>query len=79
MRKKLAIALAVLLGSTVIAIPTALLSGLGDLLIGGEDSSPVSTVVFMVVALGLVWAAQFAWQEWRGRLTEAAPAPPLTR
>lgn len=76
MRKKFAIALAVLLGSMVIAIPTALFSGLGDLLIGGEDSSPVSTVVFMVVALGLVWAAQFAWQEWRGSRTQRPPRHP---
>ena len=72
MRKKLAIALAVLLGSMVIAIPTALFSGLGDLLIGGEDSSPV----FMVVALGLVWAAQFAWQEWRGSRAQRPPRHP---
>ena len=76
MRKELAIALAVLLGSTVIAIPTALLSGLGDLLIGGEDSSAVSRVVFMVVALGLVWAAQFAWQEWRGSRAQRPPGHP---
>lgn len=76
MRKKFAIALAVLLGSMVIAIPTALFSGLGDLLIGGEDSSPVSTVVFMVVALGLVWAAQFAWQEWRGSRAQRPPRHP---
>ncbi|MCR8675083.1 hypothetical protein NWP10_04575 [Micrococcus sp. HG099] len=65
-----------LLGSTVIAIPTALLSGLGDLLIGGEDSSAVSRVVFMVVALGLVWAAQFAWQEWRGSRAQRPPRHP---
>lgn len=72
MRRKTLVAVVAVLGCLVIALPTALFFGLGDVLFGdvlfGEDAgSALFTVVSMAVGLALLWAAQFAWQSWRDR------------
>lgn len=66
-RKKLLVALVAFLGCLIIAIPTALFFGLGDLLFSNDASSAVFTVVFMAVGLALLWALQFAWESRRKR------------
>lgn len=66
-RRKVLIALVAFLGCLIIAIPTALFFGLGDLLFGKDASSAVFTVIFMAVGLALLWTLQFAWESRRNR------------
>ena len=65
MQKKLLIPLVVFVGVLVIALPTALFFGLGDLVFGESGSDAIFTVVFMAVGLAVLWTAQFLWSAWR--------------
>ncbi|MGW3944684.1 hypothetical protein ACWEBH_00765 [Micrococcus endophyticus] len=65
MKRASLIVLITLAGLLVIALPTALFFGLGDLVLGGDASSPLFTVGFMAAGLALLWAGQFAWSSWR--------------
>ncbi|MCJ2193194.1 hypothetical protein MUG60_00700 [Kaistella montana] len=65
MKRASLIVLITLAGLLVIALPTALFFGLGDLVLGGDASSALLTVGFMAAGLALLWAVQFAWSSWR--------------
>lgn len=73
MRRKVLTVVVAVLGCLVIALPTALFFGLGDLLFGEDAGSALFTVVFMAVGLALLWAAQFAWQSWREHQRDKQP------
>ncbi|KFC52461.1 hypothetical protein GY12_04850 [Micrococcus luteus] len=65
MKRASLIVLITLAGLLVIALPTALFFGLGDLVLGGDASNALFTVGFMAAGLALLWAAQFACSSWR--------------
>lgn len=65
MQKKLLVPLVAFVVLLVVAVPTALFFGLGDLVFGESGSSAIFTVVFMAVGLAVLWTLQLLWELWR--------------